>query len=48
MNHMAHSEASKSAKSTEHQLKRQIQETEDAKRHYEGEMNRCVLGFFLP
>lgn len=42
MNHMAHSEASKAAKSTEHALKRQIQELEDTKRHYEGEVNRCA------
>jgi hypothetical protein len=42
MNHLAHSEASKAAKTTEANLKNKIDEVEAQKQQVEAELRRCV------
>ncbi|KAJ3777898.1 hypothetical protein FB446DRAFT_800765 [Lentinula raphanica] len=41
MNHVAHAEASKSAKSVEHNLKVKLEELEKSNKNLESELNRC-------
>lgn len=43
MNHLAHSEASKSAKTTESNFKMKIDELENNNAKLESELRRCVL-----
>lgn len=47
MNHLAHSEASKTAKTTEANLKNKIEDLENNNAKMEAESRRCVDKFFL-